>query len=303
MPSRRSAIRLAALLIVPFSLSILPTCALGQGAMSFKPKRFSVVVEGAANGPAVLLLPGVSSSRAVYDAEARKLAPRYRLYRVQIAGFAGEPAGPNASGPVLAPVVEELHHYIVANRLHPAVIGHSMGGLLALMLTTSHPEDVSKTMVVAALPFYGMMISPSETVEMLRPQAIKIHDQALRLTKTQFDSLQPGLASQLATSPDKRQIIADSSIATDRTVYVNAVQDDMMTDLRPQLASIKTPVTVVFPYLAAVDGEYEEKIANLYNDAYQSIPHLTMVKIDDSRHFIMYDQPAEFHTAVVNFLK
>jgi pimeloyl-ACP methyl ester carboxylesterase len=267
------------------------------------PTRFSVVVEGAANGPAVLLLPDVSSSRAVFDDEARQLAPHYRLYRVQIAGFAGEPAGPNASGPVLVPVVEELHRYIVANHLHPAVIGHSMGGLMALMLTTSHPEDVSRTMVIAALPFYGMLVSPTETVEMLRPQALQVHNHVLALTKTQFDSLLPEMALRLATGSEARKKIEVSASATDRTVYANATEDEMLTDIRPQLASIQTPVTVVFSYIAALDGEYAPKTANLYADAYQSIPHLTLAEIDDSHHFVMYDQPEEFHNAVVNFLK
>jgi len=319
MPSRRSALCLYALPLALISLtvgSLAQTAKLAVKpslvklstvkplvAKPFLPTRFSVVVEGRPTGPAVLLLPDVSSSRAVFDDEIRQLAPHYRLYRVQIAGFAGEPAGPNASGPVLAPVVEELHRYIVAKHLHPAVIGHSMGGLMALMLTTSHPEDVSRTMVVAALPFFGMLVSPTETVETLRPRAIQIHDQVLALTKFQFDSLQPRMASRLATSPEARKQIATSASATDRSVYVNATEDEMFTDLRPQLASIQTPVTVVFTYIAATDGEYAPKTANLYADAYQSIPHLTLVEIDDSHHFVMYDQPDQFHDAVVNFLK
>ena len=174
---------------------------------------------------------------------------------------------------------------------------------MALMLTTSHPEDVSRTMVVAALPFYGMLLSPTETVEMLRPQALQIHDQALALTKIQFDSLQPKMASRLATSPEARKLISASAIATDRAVYADATEDEMFIDLRPQLASIQTPVTVVFTYIAATDGEYAPKTANLYADAYQSIPHLTLVEIDDSHHFVMYDQPDEFHNAIANFLK
>jgi len=325
MPSRRCTIRLTSLLIALFSLSIspaiFPVSALGQTAKSaavpatkpvakssatkpeFTPTRFSVVVEGSPTGPALLLLPGISSSRAVFDAEAKLLAPKFRLYRVQLAGFAGEPAGPNASGPILTPVVDELHRYIVANRLHPAVIGHSLGGLLALMLASQHPDDVSRTMVVATLPFAGLVLSPTETIDAIRPITTQIHDQVLALTKTQFDSLQPAMAARLVTGVAARNLIAASSIASDRAVYVNATQEDMLTDLRPQLATIQTPVTVLFPYIAAVDGDYAPRIANLYADAYQSIPHLTLVEIEDSRHYIQYDQPAEFHNAVVNFLK
>jgi pimeloyl-ACP methyl ester carboxylesterase len=302
MMSCRIANRIFAVLFVLLSLPILPRDAVCQSTKPFAPTRFSVVVEGAEKGPAVLLLPGLASSRAVYDAEAALLAPSYRLYRVQPAGFAGEPAGANASGPILAPVVEELHQYIVANQLHPAVIGHSMGGLIALMLASAHPADVSKLMVVASLPFYGLAIAPAETVEMLHPQAVAVHDQMLALPAAQFDALQPVMAASLVTNAAAQKLVAASTIASDRTVYANTMLEGLTTDVRPQLAAIKTPTTVVYPYLAATDGP-EEKTTALYTSSYSVMPHVTMVKVNDSRHFIMYDQPAAFHAAVVAFLK
>src|SRR5438128_2130181 len=110
---------------------------------AFQPTRFSVVVEG--SGPDVIMIPGLTSNRRVWDQAVASLGGHYRVHRVQIAGFGGEPAHGNAQGPVLAPVVEELHAYIAANRLsRPFVIGHSIGGLLTLMLAQRHPGDVGK---------------------------------------------------------------------------------------------------------------------------------------------------------------
>src|SRR5271170_6078382 len=88
------------------------------------PTRFSVVIQGAApdKGKDVILIPGISSSRDVYTAEAKLLTANYRLHLVQIAGFAGDPAGPNATGPILAPVVEQLHQYIVNSHLQPVPV-------------------------------------------------------------------------------------------------------------------------------------------------------------------------------------
>jgi len=89
---------------------------------------------GTVGKPDVVLIPGLASSKAVWDGEAKLLAPNYRLHVVQIDGFAGAPAGPNATGAFLVPVVEELHAYIVATKIHPAVMGHSLGGLISLEL-------------------------------------------------------------------------------------------------------------------------------------------------------------------------
>jgi pimeloyl-ACP methyl ester carboxylesterase len=32
------------------------------------------------------------------------------------------------------------------------------------------------------------------------------------------------------------------------------------------------------------------------------VPHKTLVRVDDSRHFIMFDQPAKFDAAIDAFL-
>ena len=83
-------------------------------AQAFQPTRFSVIVEG--KGPDVILIPGLSSPRHVWNATAERLKATHRVHLIQVKGF-GEPAGPNASGPVLQPFVDELAAYINANRL------------------------------------------------------------------------------------------------------------------------------------------------------------------------------------------
>jgi pimeloyl-ACP methyl ester carboxylesterase len=309
MNSQRFTLRL---LVPTLMLAVLPamsaaalcqTASATANASPAAPTRFSVVVEGPAAGkaPDVILIPGIASSREVYAAEAKLLAPNYRLHLIQLAGFAGEPAGPNATGPILGPVVEQLHQYIADNRLErPLVIGHSMGGLLALMLADAHPGDVGKLLLVDALPFYGLVFSPGATVEMLRPQAQAMHDGLIAMPAEQFAASQPSFSVRLAASPEGQKAITPGSIASDRTVFANAMLEDLGTDLRPRLAGIKTPTTVLYPYTAAQGSQSE--VAALYTSSYAGMPNVQFTRIDGSLHFIMYDQPAAFHAAVVSFL-
>lgn len=267
------------------------------------PTRFSVVVEGppAGKAPDVILIPGLASSRDVYASEAKLLVPSYRLHLLQIAGFAGEAAGPNASGPILGPVVEQLHQYIVINHLeHVPVIGHSMGGLLALMLADAHPGDASKLLIVDALPFYGLVFNPAATVEMLRPQAQAMHDGMIAMPAEQFAAGQPAFSARLAASPEGQKAVTTAALASDRTVFANAMLEDLGTDLRPRLAGIKTPATVLYSYTAAQGAQSE--VAALYTSSYAGMPNVQFTRIDNSMHFIMYDQPAAFHSAVLSFL-
>jgi pimeloyl-ACP methyl ester carboxylesterase len=269
-------------------------------AKAQSPTRFTVTVEG--KGPDVVLIPGLASSRAVYDEEARLLAPHYTLHRVQIDGFAGTPAGPNATGPMFAPIVEELHGYIAAKKIQPAVIGHSLGGLLTLMLAAAHPEDVSKMMIVDSLPFYALVFNPAATVDMVKPQAEAIAGQVRGMSDEQFATMLPPMIGAMVKSPAGAKLVAASSLASDRGVYVNAMIEDLTTDVRASLPSIKTPAVLLYPFDGTVVKD-PATITAVYTNAYAGMPQIKLVKVDDSRHFIMYDQPTVFDEQVEAFLK
>src|ERR1700712_1707631 len=107
--------------------------------------HISVVTMG--KGSPVILIPGLSSPRAVWDGVAADLAKTHRVVLVQVNGFGGDDAGANLKPGVLDGVVADLDAYIARNKLtNAAVIGHSMGGLIGMMLAKAHPGDVGKLM-------------------------------------------------------------------------------------------------------------------------------------------------------------
>jgi len=271
-------------------------------AAGFSPTRFTVTDNGTLNKPDVVLIPGLSSSKAVWDDEAKLLAPNYRLHIVQVGGFAGAPAGPNATGAILPGIVEELHQYIAAAKMHPVVMGHSLGGLLALMLADKHPEDVSKLIIVDSLPFYTVLFAPEATVEIARPMAEQMKAQVIAMPADQFAVMAPQSAAAMVKNADAQKLVAASALASDRTVFATAMAEDMTTDLRSEVATIKTPTLMLYPYDATAVPDVT-KIDTVYQTAYKSMPNVKLVRIDDSRHFIMYDQPAKFDAAVEGFLK
>jgi pimeloyl-ACP methyl ester carboxylesterase len=42
----------------------------------------------------------------------------------------------------------------------PAIVGHSIGGLIALEVAERRPDAVGRLLIVDALPFYSLTISP-----------------------------------------------------------------------------------------------------------------------------------------------
>ena len=276
--------------------------ALAQEAAApaaFTSGRLSVEVIGA--GPDVILIPGFGSSREVWRAEAVRLAPTHRVHLVQLAGFAGEPWS-HGDGPFVAPAVEALAAYVDAAGLdHPAVIGHSMGGLSALLLAQQYPASVGRVMSVDSLPFFSAMYGPQVTAANARPFADQAAAGILNADDAGFRAGQAQTAIGLVRDPATRTAMVDWSMASDRHAMAAAIRDVMTTDARPGLAAMTTPVWAV--YAADADGGTPATMADaLWSGEYAALPGVTLIRVDDSRHFIMADQPERLAAIIDRFL-
>ncbi len=261
--------------------------------------RFSVTVTG--SGPDVILIPGLASSSAVWDGTVAQLKSHYCLHVLNLAGFAGEPAGANTEGDILAPSVEAIDAYIKANHLQkPVVVGHSLGGLMALMLAKAHPEDAGKLIIVDALPYVGVIFNPLATVEMVKPQAAAMRDGMIAAPAEVFNAQQTAGTARLVTSPAHQAKVLDWSLTSHRRVLAESFFEDLTIDLRPDLAGIATPTVLIYPVAAGEDAVTTETV---YKNNYAAKSNITFSRIDNSRHFIMLDQPAAFQSALEAALK
>lgn len=273
-------------------LTVLPIAAPAQ------PTRFSVVIEG--SGPDLIMIPGLTSNRRVWDQAVAGLGGRYRVHRLQIAGFGGEPAGPNVEGPILENVVAELHDYIAANRLRrPLMVGHSIGGLLTLMLAQRHPEDVGRALIVEALPFYGLLFGPDATAAAVEPRAAALRDSITAMDDAAWRSQQSAAVAALAANESAHPLLVEDSLRSDRRVVARAIYEDIVADMRPALAAMQTPLTVVY---AVNPFATEARFGALMRTGYAGAPNVRFVPVEPSYHFIMLDQPVRFQAILADFL-
>lgn len=262
--------------------------------------RISVEVVG--SGPDLIFVPGLASSRETWKRTAERLRGKYRLHLVQVAGFAGESARANAAAPVLEPTAEAIDAYIVEAHLAPATyIGHSLGGTMGLYLAQHHPEHYRKVLLVDSLPFFGVLQGgPTATSDSLRPQVEKMRTQMMGDGKMPPAMLK-GMAAGMAKSADGQQEIIDAGARGSGSVVTNAMAEDTLLDLRPGLPSMTTPITLIYPFDPGL-GMPEAAWDGLYKGQFAPLKTATLVRIDDSRHFVMFDQPAKFDAALDAFL-
>jgi pimeloyl-ACP methyl ester carboxylesterase len=274
--------------------------ATAAAAAPFKSDRIAVETKG--SGPDVVLIPGLSSSPRVWDTTVAAL-PGYRYHLVHVAGFDGLAPGANATGAVVGPVAEEIARYISQARLKkPAIVGHSLGGTLAMMVAARHPELPSKVMVVDMMPFMGAIFAgPNATPAQLAPIAEQIHQAIASGTgDARRKQTEQTIAGMIRTEA-LRPVAVRQSLASDPAVSGEAMAELITTDLRPELARIKVPMTVlwVVPTGAPVT---EAQLTSFYKSSYSAVPQAVLKHVPDSAHFIMWDNPALFRAELKAFL-
>jgi pimeloyl-ACP methyl ester carboxylesterase len=287
-------LRLLAFLLV--ALAAAPAAA--QAA--FTSERIGVTVTG--SGPDVVLIPGLSSSPDVWQGTVAAV-PGYRYHLVHVSGFAGRPAGANASGPVLAPVADEIARYIRESRLdRPAIVGHSMGGSWAVMVAARHPGLVSKVMVVDMMPYLGAMFrQPGMTDEQFTAAANNMRTMMAGGGGEQRRIQTSSMIAAMVRTESARAALVAHSLASDRAVSSQGFYDLMVTNLMPDVAAIRVPMLVLYvqPTGAPLTPE---QIDNYYRISYRGAPQAVLRRVPDSAHFIMIDQPTVFHDALKGFL-
>lgn len=298
LPFPTRAFRAAALAL---SISMtMPLLAQAQPTEVSLP-RITVVSEG--QGPDVIFIHGLASSADVWRNEANRLKDRYRVHLVQVRGFAGTEASANANPPVLVPIRDDILAYVRQGGLRmPTIVGHSMGGLLAMMAADADGSAFGKIMIVDSLPFFGLLGGPQASAESVTPTAARFRDQILAQSQAEYAAGQVRTMSIMTKSKGpEAQAALVASQTSDRRVVAHAMYEDWITDMRPRLPGLRMKVVVLYAFDATM-GVPQAAVDSMYANAYAGLPNRELLRVDNSYHFIQIDQPERFHAELEKLL-
>ncbi len=263
---------------------------------------FTVRVVG--QGPPMLLIPGLTCPGAVWDETVAHYQRQYQCHVVSLAGFGGAaPAAGAVADPLLPAVRDQLLAYLKTQKLRqPVVVGHSLGGFLALWLSTTQPEAVGPLVILDSLPFLGAVQNPAATAETARPGAAALRAQM------RTGALPPAARRQLAAGmvTDSARVtqVARWGAASDPATVAQAMYDLYTTDLRPDLGRVRQPVLVLGTWAAYQPyGATKESTRAIFAQQYAKLPQQDIEMSEAGRHFVMYDDTAWFLAQTDAFLK
>lgn len=276
-----------------------------QAAAIAAPAVAHVETRGSGSIPLVLV-PGFACDWTVWDEFMTRNADRYTMHAVTLAGFAGTPALPRADGPTpwLDGAVEGVAQVITDRGLRdPVVIGHSMGGIIALRLGIEKPELVGGVVSIDGMPTYslGAPVPPEQRAGIVETE---IAPNARATTEEKWRADHAHAVERWVTDPSRAAELHALVGRTPKDVGIEYYIEILKTDLTPGLAKLQDPTLVIAAIIDPSDapGVQVESIRQTWRDAMANAPRARLVFFDATRHFVMDEKPAELDSAIAEFL-
>ncbi len=247
-----------------------------------------LVFEEIGSGPPLVLLHGLYGSSSNWRRIAKALSPERLVISANLRNHGGSPWTATMSYEEMAGDVAALIERLGLDR--PAVLGHSMGGKVAMTLALTEPSRVFRLIVVDIAPVsYGDRFSS-------------------------YTAAMRGIDAVNASSRDEIRRTLLQTIPDDRVVgflMTNLVRQGERYDWRINLAGLAASMGEISAFPAALAGRlYDGPVTVIDSDRSEYIapqdrprfttlfPHARFETVADAGHWLHADQPEAFVAAV-----
>jgi pimeloyl-ACP methyl ester carboxylesterase len=259
------------------------------------------------HGRAIILIPGLQGGPWVWQRTIENLQKSHVVYAVTLAGFDGVPA-PADGGNLFDRAGTSLLQLIEQHKIDkPVLVGHSLGGTLALRFAGEHAGLIAGVVAVDGLPVFPGM--ERVDAEQRKAMAAQMQQQMGAATPAQFEAQSLGYMQMVGViDPQLAARYAPMNARSDIKASAQYMAEDLVFDGRPGLKHANVPILEISPYHAPDYSQPPMVMSEAQKTAYyQSLladaPDAKVISISPARHFVMLDQPAKFQLALDNFIE
>lgn len=252
---------------------------------------FEVKKTGKGN-QSIIFIPGFASSGEVWNDTVTQFDKKFSCYVLTMKGFAGVKPLADAN---FKDWEKGIAEYIKDQKIEkPIIIGHSMGGGLAMALAADYPELVSKIVVVDALPCLAALSDPNFKSKENNDCTTTINT-LKAMSDEQFKQMQTGTIPHLVADPSMQETAISWSMKSDRTTFAKMYCDFSNTDLRKKIQTIQCPSLILLE-------SYFVNFKPAIESQYKNLKDADMRYASKGLHFIMYDDKEWYFEQLNNFL-
>ncbi|MDP6944641.1 MAG: alpha/beta hydrolase, partial [Myxococcota bacterium] len=237
-------------------------------------------------GPTVVMVHGRGEAHETWD-PLLPFLDRYTALRVDLPGFGAAPAPKDPERYSIASNREDLAETTAHLDAGFALVGHSMGGMVAANYAAYHPERLGALVLECTAAAYPYS-------DDYHPEQRDFLNHVAALAQAEgMEGVCAHLAERYgldAAGQAKLMCLPAHSFAA--TIQVNAT----MEDLHPRLASLQVPTLVVAGRKDAIFVPWCQRLAD-------TIPHAELLVVDDVGHGPHGEAPEVFAAALHTFLE
>jgi pimeloyl-ACP methyl ester carboxylesterase len=250
------------------------------------------LVAGPINAPHMVFVHGLGGSLTTWSLNLPAFAGQFRICALDLvgAGSSDKPAT-DYSVPALAAVLARFLDALGPEWQRVSIVGHSLGGAVALAFAADHPQRVERLVLVDSAGL-GPEIDPT-VLELMHSEPTPAN---VRSELTHFFA-QPGLIQQALVDQLYQQRMQpcahEALVSTADAAFSNGQQQ---IDLRDTLASLNIPVLVVW-------GEVDAVIPVVHAQEGKRAPQSRIEVFTGSGHCPHIERAGAFNELVRTFLE
>jgi pimeloyl-ACP methyl ester carboxylesterase len=240
-------------------------------------------------GRPVILLHGWLGSWGCWLSTMEALAPHYRAYALDFWGF-GE-SDKRRESYNISDFVALVDQFMERLGIEKApVVGHSMGGTVALNLALDRPRRVERVAAVGS-PVDGQSLNVFLKLAGYPWIAVLVWNSPA-LLRLGIKLFAPWIAASWSEWYDL--LMRDLSKMTLES-FLWSIHSLHRTNLCPRLGMLRMPALGIY-------GRGDKIVDPRQAQVFERIANSRIEMLDRSRHFPMLDEPERFHSVVLNFL-
>jgi len=172
-------------------------------------------------------------------------------------------------------------------------VGHSLGGWVALALGVDYPGLAGDIVSVSSAPFMPALSTGNRVnADSTRAMGLQIKQGIVGQTPAQVRKWQGYYLSTMMRDSAKIALVTGMAVQSDPATQGEVMYELFSSDLRPQMGAVVSRVLAVADWSSYKQyGATRESVYANLKEQFSGASQVSIVINDDSKHFIMFDEP------------
>ncbi len=241
------------------------------------------------SGKPILFVHGLGSNSQCWNKQIEEFKETHNVITVDLFGHGATKYVPNNL--TIKYTAKQINNYLVKNNKQGAiVVGHSLGGLIALEMARTDRSPIDLLVVID---------TPTKQPRLLRFKFLRWL--VLKLMKSDFETVIKAHYQKMGHNQDLKKYLTEIALKMSPEAYYKYMRDLFKINLSKSLNSIANRVILIFTKTLVPKRERLSAIEEKYG--YNNIKDRVVRLFPEAGHFVMLEEPVDFNLLLKSFIE